>query len=307
MKLRRVLSSIVWLLICAILGAVIYKYNDKISKTIVETVNTVKKEKVIIPEEKYNSRTYEFETVKLTDNFEPHSLQDIKNIYYTVLNNGWEEFTFYCPSKYETCIDDVLQIANKSTYLEIINYYVSPYNIYSFYNTTVSTTGEVYLTIDKVYTNDEINYLKDYVDQTLVDLGINTSKPTKQDLRKIHDHLIKNITYDDNYIEGDLDSDSNNAIGAIKNHKAVCSGYTDAYALFLDRLNIKNFKLPSERHIWNYVYYDNSWTHTDLTWDDDEVNKNNTGNFFMIDTKKLNELDNKKHIYKKELFLEVTE
>ena len=307
MKLRRVLLKIVFVLSFAIIGTVLYKYYDQISIKVQDTVKNVVRDKLVIPTEKKNSRNFDFETVHLTDNFEPHNLQDIKNIYYSVLNNGWDNFTFYCPSDYKGCIDDVLSIANKSTYLEIINYYVSPYNNYSYYSTTVSTKGEVFLRIDKVYTDDEIAYLKDYVDKTLVELGVNISKPTKSDLMRIHSYLINAITYDDSYVEGDLDSESNNAYGAIKNKTAVCSGYTDAYAIFLDRLNVKNFKLPSEKHIWNYVYFDGAWSHIDLTWDDDEKNKNNTTNFFMINTAKLHELDNTKHNFKKELYLEVKE
>ena len=307
MKLRRVLLRIVYLLVLVILGVFVYRNRSQIETTIYTTVQNVVKEKLVIPEKIENNRTYDFATVHETDNFEPHNIQDIKDIYFTVLNNGWDSFTFYCPSDYTACIDDVLSIANKSTYLEIINYYVSPYNNYSFYNTTVSTNGEIYLTIDKVYTKGEIDYLKNYIDETLVNLGINISKPTKNDLKKIHDYLISNITYDNSYTEGDLNSNSNNAYGAITKHTAICSGYTDIYVLFLDRLNVKNFKLPSEKHIWNYVYFDNTWTHVDLTWDDDEVNKNNTSNFFMINTKKLKELDNKKHEFKTDLFLETKE
>ncbi len=307
MKLRRVLLRIVYLLVFVILGVFVYRNRSQIETTIYTTVQNVVKEKLVIPEKIENNRTYDFATVHSTNNFEPHNIQDIKDIYFTVLNNGWDSFTFYCPNDYTTCIDDVLSIANKSTYLEIINYYVSPYNNYSFYNTTVSTNGEIYLTIDKVYSKGEIDYLKNYIDETLVKLGINTSNPTKNDLKKIHDYLINDITYDESYTESDLNSNSNNAYGAITKHTAICSGYTDIYALFLDRLNVKNFKLPSERHIWNYVYFDNNWYHIDLTWDDDEVNKNNTSNFFMINTKKLKEFDNKKHEFKTDLFLEVTD
>lgn len=71
--------------------------------------------------------------------------------------------------------------------------------------------------------------------------------------------------------------------------KPVCSGYADAFALILDRLGIRNFKVSSENHIWNVVYIDNGWLHIDSTWDDDENNINNRDNFYMINTKKLYE------------------
>lgn len=307
MRLTRVLSNIVWILITAIFLLLLYVYKDNIQYSITETVNIINKKKIVIPEEKYNLRDYTFATVTPTEDFEPNNLQELKNIYYTVLNNGWDEFTFYCPIDYEDCISDVLSIAKNSDYLELVNYYVSPYNNYTLYNTTVSTDGEVYLQIDKVYNDSEVEYLKKYVDETIVALGINPSKPTKDDIKKIHDYLIRKISYDTEYKDTDINSDSNNAYGAIVNNKAICSGYTDAFALFLDRLKIKNIKLPSENHIWNYVYFDNKWSHIDLTWDDDEVHKNNTTNYFMITTKKLYELDNEKHNFNKDLFLETKE
>lgn len=307
MRLTRVLSNIVCILITAIFIILLYVYKDNIQESITETVNIINKNKIIIPEEKYNIRDYTFDTVTSTEDFEPNNLQELKNIYYTVLNNGWDSFTFYCPVEYESCISDVLSIAKNSEYLELVNYYVSPYNNYTLYNTTVSTSGEVFLQIDKVYNDSEVEYLKKFVDETIVGLGINPSKPTKNDIKKIHDYLINKISYDNEYNDTDINSNSNNAYGAIVDNKAICSGYTDAFAIFLDRLKIKNIKLPSENHIWNYIYFEGKWYHIDLTWDDDEVHKNNTTNYFMINTKKLFELDNEKHNFKKELFLETSE
>ena len=308
MRSTRVLLNIVYILITAIFVVLLVTYREEVTSTIHSTINEVLKEKVIIPSERYNTRSFTFETVRTTEDFEPNNLDELKNIYYTVLNNGWTNFTFYCPSDYKTCVDDTLKLANKSDYLEIINYYVSPYNNYSLYNTKVSTTGEVNLSVDKVYEDSEIEYLKKYVDEVLRILNINPDEtPTKEDLKKIHDYLISKISYDEDYKESDINSNSNNAYGAVTTHKAICSGYTDIYALFLDRLNVKNIKLPSENHIWNYVYFKNKWYHIDLTWDDDEVNKNNTSNFFMIDTKKLFELDKEKHNFNKEFFIETKE
>ena len=159
MKLRRVLNSIICFLLLAIVFTLAYTYQEPIRQTITSTVNELTSRKPIIPSENKNTRSFTFTTVTQTDNFEPTNLEDIKRIYYTVLNNGWDEFTFFCPSSYETCIDDVLSVANKSNYLEMVNYYVSPYNNYSFYNTTISTNGEVHITIDRVYTSSEIEHL----------------------------------------------------------------------------------------------------------------------------------------------------
>ena len=31
---------------------------------------------------------------------------------------------------------------------------------------------------------------------------------------------------------------------------------------------IKNYKIASSNHVWNYVYIENNWYHLDLTWDE---------------------------------------
>ena len=97
-------------------------------------------------------------------------------------------------------------------------------------------------------------------------------------------------------------TDSNKATGALLKGRALCSGYTDAFAIFLDKLKIPNFKINSEEHEWNAIYFNKKWTHIDLTWDDDEINKNNNRNFFMVNTKELQEKDKKEHNFKKALY-----
>jgi len=47
--------------------------------------------------------------------------QDIKNIIYTVLNSGVDEFTFYCPEEYKNCTKEVKEIANDQVILSSIN------------------------------------------------------------------------------------------------------------------------------------------------------------------------------------------
>ena len=33
------------------------------------------------------------------------------NIIYTVLNSGWDEFSFYCDDKYDNCYNDINELA----------------------------------------------------------------------------------------------------------------------------------------------------------------------------------------------------
>ena len=114
-----------------------------------------------------------------------------------------------------------------------------------------------------------------------------------------------NITYDDNYQKDDKITISNKATGALKNKIALCSGYADTYAIFLEKLGIPNFKVTSENHVWNAVYIDNKWLHIDVTWDDDEINKNNNYNFYLLDTDELLKKDQTEHSFSEEYYLEL--
>ena len=127
---------------------------------------------------------------------------------------------------------------------------------------------------------------------------------TKNDIKKIHDYIIKNTTYDDEYEQSNEITESNKATGALIHKKALCSGYSDAFALFMDKINIPNFEVTSEEHEWNAIYFNNKWYHVDTTWDDDETNKYNTSNFFLINTNELLLKDKKEHNFDKEIFLE---
>ena len=64
------------------------------------------------------------------------------NIYYTVINSG-KNFTFYCPKKYDNCLNDVKKLANNQVLLSDINNYVHPYNSFSHIETEYDTLGRV--------------------------------------------------------------------------------------------------------------------------------------------------------------------
>lgn len=260
---------------------------------------------VIIPiEQTKNVRNYNYISLKETDNFEPKNIEEIKAIYYTVLNKGWDEFTFYCRKDYETCLDDVRSVADDSAYVSMLNNYVSPYNSFDKYNTLVLQEKEIYLSIDKTYSQEQIEYLNNHFNKIINDYKIDKNNIKKEDIRKLHQYLIDNITYDVDFDE-EKDKISSTAYGAITNKTAICGGYTDAFAIIMDILNIPNFKISSKEHIWNVIYFNNEWLHVDVTWDDDEINKNNNNNFFMINTENLLKKDTKQHNFDKTIYKEL--
>ena len=91
----------------------------------------------------------------------------------------------------------------------------------------------------------------------------------KDKLLAIHDYIINHTKYDtEKNNNGSSKYHSNTAYGVFMEGYATCNGYADAYALALDKLGVKNYKVSSNTHIWNAVYFDDEWLHIDLTWDD---------------------------------------
>lgn len=305
MSRTKKLVSVLFLIIAVFILYLLITNRELVIIKINRFIDKISGYEVVIPKEQTkNKRDYNYKQFKETTNFEPKNIDDIKTIYYTVLNEGWDEFTFYCRSEYENCADDVRKVADDSEYVSLINNYVSPFNSYKKYNTLVTGDKEVYLSIEKVYNEDQTDYLINYFNNLINNLKIDKNNITKNSIKKIHDYLLSNITYDDDYTKT-LNESSTTAYGAITTKKAICGGYTDAFSIAMDILNIPNFKVSSEEHIWNVIYFNNSWYHIDVTWDDDEINKNNTTNFFMINTDTLLKKDKKDHNFNLSIYKEL--
>ena len=90
--------------------------------------------------------------------------------------------------------------------------------------------------------------------------------------------------------------------------KGICSGYSDAMAIFLNKLNIINYKISNDEHIWNLVYVDGKWYHLDLTWDDPISDTNiSRDNYFLITTSNLEYLNDGTHNFNKNIYTEALE
>ena len=80
--------------------------------------------------------------------------------------------------------------------------------------------------------------------------------------------------------------------------------------IFLERLNIKSYKVSSYNHIWNAIFLDGKWYHLDLTWDDPVTNDGKDyleHNYFLISTTKLHNLDITEHKFDQKVFSELKE
>lgn len=253
-------------------------------------------------------RNIDFKFVQNTNQFTPLSRQDIINIYYTVMNAGKSSFTFYCTDEFPDCLNVIEEIANDQNILSDINNYVHPYNAFSHIETQYDNYGKVTISIVHSYKQEEI----DEINQKINELAPQLIKETDTDynnIKRIHDYIINNAVYDTPRVEeGDKSFKSDIAYGPLFQGKAVCGGYTDLMQLYLEKLNIPNFKVSSEKHIWNAVYINGQWLNLDLTWDDpvyEDGSQHLEYRFFLIDTQKLRNEEQAEHTFNTNSYLEL--
>lgn len=246
--------------------------------------------------------------VKMTNDFKPDNKQELLDIYYTIINSGWGSFTFYCG--YDKCIQDVNSVSTDTILLSNINSFVSPYNQYNTVSTytTPLFNAKVNIVVTRTYDNYTISKISTRIDEIYNELNLTNLSP-REKVRTVHDYLINNAKYDSLKISNINDNTyhSSTAYGLIFEGFAVCSGYADTMALFLDKMGIQNFRVASEAHVWNLVYLEDKWYHLDLTWDDpystDGRNILNH-NFFLIDYNQLKQWNTIEHVFDTNIYKE---
>ena len=238
--------------------------------------------------------------VKLTDDFITNSLDETINILYTIINSGNTNFTFYCDTYYDTCKDDFEFIINDKNILSNINNFVHPYN--SFTNiSAVYDEEKVEITIQKKYSYSDIVLINNKVNE-IINENIKSNMTDKEKIEIIHDYIINNSYYINNN-----ETSVGKANHILLNGYGLCTSYTDAMALFLDKFNINNYKIASEDHIWNLVYVNNNWLHLDLTFDDPVVSDGShmlLKDIFLINTNTLKKLNTKQHNFNETVYTE---
>ena len=254
------------------------------------------------------TRDYDFNYVKRTDDFTPSNYQDLLNIYYTVLNSGEEEFSFYCTDEYSECINDIDSLANNQKVLSTINNFVHPFNSFRHLETSYDDYGKVTLKIEHIYSNNDIKLINAKVEEIEKEIW-NSSMSNEDKIKEAHNYIINNSKYDKDRSDNNIVKyKSDTAYGSLLEGYSLCGGYTDAMELFLEDMGIKNYKISSENHVWNAVYLNDAWYHLDLTWDDPITTDGSDileYNFFLITTSELSELEGEQHNYDKNVYSEL--
>ena len=266
--------------------------------------SAVQNKEVTLPNDtEVNFNNYEFGFVKETNDFHVKNRQGILNVIYTVLNHGISDFTFYCDKSYDGCLDELENISRDQVLLSTINNFVSPYNSYERVYFKITTYGEVNMTTDKLYSDEEIRKIESKIAE-FETTNIKDNMNVRDKIKAFHDYLINNSVYDKERakaIENGNDSENNNshkATGPLIDGIALCSGYSDAMKIYLDKLVVPNYKISNSNHIWNLVYLNGEWLHLDLTWDDPVTTDGSNillHRFFLITTDELMKLDKNGH------------
>ena len=236
---------------------------------------------------------------------------DLINSIYYAINSGTDYIERYIDGDYTNYINDIntLTAYNGAEFKKVIstlNNFVHPYN--SSNNVKISYGGDykIGITINRAYTQDEINEINNKVDKILNE-NVNNNMPPKEKIRAIHDYIIDHTEYDKLKYENKNDDTykSNTAYGVLIEGYGTCNGYADAMEIFLDKMNIINYKISNEEHIWNLVYLDGKWYHLDLTWDDPISDINiNRDTYFLISTKTLEKINDGTHTFDKNIYSE---
>lgn len=248
----------------------------------------------------------DYEFVQIYNDTNVTNKKELKNAIYTFLDAGYNEYKFKCDTKYENCITDTKEMVNNKTLLTDISNFVHPYNTFNKIKTSITNSGIVTLKKTVKYDNNMINALNKKVDEIYKE-NYDSSKSVKENIKTFHDYIINNTSYDKDNVKGSIKSASTTAYGVLFNKKGICSGYTDAMQLFLEKMGVKNYRISSTTHEWNLVYVEGKWLHLDLTWDDPITSDDSSilkEDYFLIDTNTLMSKEDGEHNFDSSIYKE---
>lgn len=301
-------NLVVFIISLFIIGFLFYFQSD-LQKFYYSILREVTKEDHTLVKNEYY-RDYDFNFVQNTNSLEPQNRKQLLNVFYTIINSGMDNFTFYCPESYSSCLTDVEDLANDPDLLSHINNFVHPYNGFNHIETQYDSLGKVNVHIQKSYSKKQIREINQVIDQLYNQLVV-VGDSDINNIRRVHDYIINHTTYDSLRSDYNITTyRSDIAYGPLLQGYGICGGYADAMELFLEKMGIISYKISSEQHVWNAVYLDQKWYHLDLTWDD-PVTTNGENylehTFFMIDTPTLLATELSEHNFNQSIYSELKE
>lgn len=247
-----------------------------------------------------------YDYVKINENTTLKNKDDVKNMIYTYLDAGWDEYTVKCDADYLDCTNDIKEIVQNNTYLTDLSNFVHPFNTFDKINTTFAASGKVKLKKEPRYSDSQIDTLNKKVDEIYKE-NYDSSKNVLENIKIFHDYIVNHTKYDQSNTTGLSNVGSSSAYGVLIDGIGICSGYSDAMQLFLEKMNVKNYRISSSTHEWNLVYVEGAWRHLDLTWDDPIMSDGSDAlkeDYFLIDTNTLLSKDDGEHGFDSSIYIE---
>lgn len=300
--MKRIFTYAIFILVIV----VVFIYKDNIANYITNSIIKQEESDVLLYNDYYLKDDFSY--VKNTDAFTVDKKDKIKNIFYTILNSGDDEFSFYCDEEYKSCTKDIKNFFNDKNILANINNFVHPFNSFKNIKLTVTNYGKITINVNHIYTKEQIDFINTEIDKFITD-NINDSMDIKEKIKVFHDYVVNNTKFDTEIENSSnkLESNSYTAYGLLKDHLAICGGYADTIAIYLNKLGIKNYRVATDEHVWNLVNIDDLWLHLDSTWDDPVTSDGSDMlmyDYFLIDTNSLLEKDITQHNFDKEVYIE---
>lgn len=305
------------IIICITLIILTLIFNNKISNTLTNILTQNFALPKIHPNEYSKKDNYNFFEIP-KDNI-PLSKKEILGIMFEAINTREESFTFYCPSEYQACLEDVKNITTDPVILMHLSNFVHPYNSFTSLTPSFGESGQINLSFEYLYEQEQIDVINNKVEE-IINKTIKNDMDDYTKIQTIHDYIINNAKYDQNYETSKYKSQI--AYGPLIEGYAICNGYADAMAIFLTKLGYNNYKIATTPtdigdenatgHVWNAVLIDNEWKHLDLTWDDPVSNTNKDylyHKYFLVNDSEMQEADSGKvvitvHNYNKAIYSE---
>lgn len=244
--------------------------------------------------------------VMINENTTLKNKDDVKNMIYTYLDAGWDYYTVKCDADYLDCTNDIKEIVQNNTYLTDLSNFVHPFNTFDKINTTFAASGKVKLKKEPRYSDSQIDTLNKKVDEIYKE-NYDSSKNVSENIKIFHDYIVNHTKYDQSNTTGLSNVGSSSAYGVLIDGIGICSGYSDAMQLFLEKMNVKNYRISSSTHEWNLVYVEGAWRHLDLTWDDPIMSDGSDAlkeDYFLIDTNTLLSKDDGEHNFDSSIYIE---
>lgn len=307
MNIKKLVKIAVTVIIIVILGFLI-KDNYYLLTNKIEYVYTKYLQGDIrqnLTDNKYRKKE-NYDYVKINENTTLKNKDDVKNMIYTYLDAGWDEYTVKCDADYLDCTNDIKEIVQNNTYLTDLSNFVHPFNTFDKINTTFAASGKVKLKKEPRYSDSQIDTLNKKVDEIYKE-NYDSSKNVLENIKIFHDYIVNHTKYDQSNTTGLSNVGSSSAYGVLIDGIGICSGYSDAMQLFLEKMNVKNYRISSSTHEWNLVYVEGAWRHLDLTWDDPIMSDGSDAlkeDYFLIDTSTLLSKDDGEHNFDSSIYIE---